>query len=164
MLYENEIDIPFYHVNTGYHHLETHELGIRLQERYRIKVKTFRPETSVEDYEAANGQVYRQNPGRCCHDRKYEVMRRIAPSLKAWIVGIRRDQSRLHAGSSILDWDERFGLIRIAPLARWTKGCVWEKIHRERIPYHSLLDQGYIQVSCAPCTATDLSDELMTSG
>ena len=160
MLSENEIDIPLYHVDTGYHFLETHELGFELQNRYDIKIERFSPETTVEEYEAANGLVYQFNPERCCHDRKYEVLHQIAPELNAWICGIRRDQCRSRAGLPIIDWDERFGVVRIAPLARWSKQCIWEKVRRDRIPYHPLLDQGYSSVTCAPCTHSDFSDEL----
>ena len=159
ILAENNIGVPFYHVDTGYHFLETHELGLELQNRYGIQIDRFSPESSVEEFEATHGSLYRHDPGRCCHERKYNVLKQIAPGLKAWICSTRRDQYRSHAGMPVIDWDERFGIIRIAPLARWTKQSVWEKIRREKIPYNPLFDQEYSKIDCAPCTHRDFVDD-----
>lgn len=47
---------------------------------------------------------------------------------------------------------KRFGLIRIAPLVRWNKRMLWEKIQAEKIPYNKLYDMGYEYVDCMRCT------------
>ena len=42
--------------------------------------------------------------------------------------GIRRDQSTDRAGAPIVGWDKKFGLVKISPLANWTKKDVWKLI------------------------------------
>lgn len=39
---------------------------------------------------------------------------------KVWIIGSRRDQNACLRRLPIVSWNERFGIIRIAPLAHWT--------------------------------------------
>ena len=46
----------------------------------------------------------------------------------AWISAIRRDQSAARANSPIVGWDAKFELVKINPLANWTKKDVWTYI------------------------------------
>jgi phosphoadenosine phosphosulfate reductase len=73
--------------------------------------------------------------------------------------GIRRDQSTDRATAPIVGWDHRFGVVKISPLATWTKAMVWELIVRENIPYNPLHDQGYVSIGCWPCTRSVTVDE-----
>ncbi len=66
--------------------------------------------------------------------------------------GIRRDQSPDRAKAPIVGWDKKFGLVKISPLANWTKKDVWKLITDEDIPYNPLHDQGYTSIGCWPCT------------
>jgi phosphoadenosine phosphosulfate reductase len=66
--------------------------------------------------------------------------------------GIRRDQSPDRAHAPIVGWDHKFGVVKISPLANWTKAKVWDLIVRENIPYNPLHDQGYMSIGCFPCT------------
>ena len=62
--------------------------------------------------------------------------------MHAWMSGIRRDQSADRAQAAIVGWDKKFGLVKISPLANWTKKDVWKRITDEGIPYNPLHDQG----------------------
>ena len=44
------------------------------------------------------------------------------------------------------------GIVKVNPLADWSRQQVWDYIHAHDVPYHSLLDQGYTSIGCAPCT------------
>ena len=66
--------------------------------------------------------------------------------------GIRRDQGPTRADTPIVRWDKKFGLVKISPLATWTKNDVWKRILDEEIPYNPLHDQGYPSIGCWPCT------------
>ena len=46
----------------------------------------------------------------------------------AWATGVRRDQSPTRADTPIVKWDKKFGLVKISPLACWTKKDVWKRI------------------------------------
>ena len=66
--------------------------------------------------------------------------------------GIRRDQSADRRKAPIVGWDKKFNLVKISPLANWTKQDVWKLIVDEDIPYNPLHDQGYTSIGCWPCT------------
>jgi phosphoadenosine phosphosulfate reductase len=72
--------------------------------------------------------------------------------MHAWMSGIRRDQSADRAQAKIIGWDKKFGLVKISPLANWTKKDVWQRISDESIPYNPLHDQGFPSIGCWPCT------------
>jgi phosphoadenosine phosphosulfate reductase len=142
-----------FNLDTGYQFKETLELRDRIAARYGVEVALERPATSVEDYERVNGgPLYRTDPDRCCGDRKIAVVRRVLRRFDAWMSGIRRDQSPDRAHVPIVGWDHKFGVVKISPLANWTKAKVWDLIVRESIPYNPLHDQGYMSIGCFPCT------------
>ncbi len=142
-----------FNLETGYQFPETLHLRDRIAQRYGIEVAFEHPETSVEEYERLHGgPLYRSDPNRCCGDRKLAVIRRVLSRFAAWMSGIRRDQSPDRAESPIVGWDEKFGVVKVSPLANWTKARVWDAIVKHDIPYNPLHDAGYMSIGCAPCT------------
>jgi len=73
--------------------------------------------------------------------------------LRAWITAIRRDQTAARANAGMVERDQRFDLIKINPLARWSSEDVWEYIGKYDVPYNLLYDHGYESIGCAPCTS-----------
>lgn len=59
----------------------------------------------------------------------------------------------------MVGWDPKFGLVKISPLANWTRADVWKRILEEKIPYNPLHDRGYPSVGCRPCTRSVMFDE-----
>jgi phosphoadenosine phosphosulfate reductase len=59
--------------------------------------------------------------------------------------------------------DRRVGqaisLVKVSPLANWTKNDVWKLITDHDIPYNPLHDQGYASIGCHPCTRAVLFGE-----
>ena len=154
MLSRIERRVSVFNLETGYQFAETLELRDRLAAKYGIEIELRRPKLTVTQYEAQHGgPLYKTNPDQCCFDRKIVVLREAVVDMHAWISGIRRDQSSGdRAGASIVGWDHKFGLVKINPLANWTKGDVWSLITKEEIPYNPLHDKGYPSVGCWPCT------------
>ncbi|MEX2316770.1 MAG: phosphoadenylyl-sulfate reductase [Pirellulales bacterium] len=142
-----------FNLETGYQFQETLDLRDRIAEKYGIEVDLLQPELSVPEYEALHGgPLYKTNPNQCCFDRKIKTLRRASEVMHAWMSGIRRDQSADRAQASIVGWDKKFGLVKISPLANWTKKDVWKRITDENIPYNPLHDQGFPSIGCWPCT------------
>ncbi|MFM8890734.1 MAG: phosphoadenylyl-sulfate reductase, partial [Planctomycetia bacterium] len=138
-----------FNLETGYQFKETLELRDRIARRYGIEVSLERPAVSVEDYERLHGgPLHGSDPNRCCADRKIAVIRRVLTGFDAWMSGIRRDQSTDRSVAPIVGWDRKFGVVKVSPLATWTKAKVWEAIVREEIPYNPLHDQGYMSIGC----------------
>jgi len=142
-----------FNLETGYQFRETLELRDRIAEKFGIEVDLLEPELSVAEYELLHdGPLYQTNPDQCCFDRKIKPLERAAQVMHAWMSGIRRDQSPDRARAAIVGWDKKFGLVKISPLANWTKKDVWKRITDEGIPYNPLHDQGFPSIGCWPCT------------
>ena len=149
-----------FNLETGYQFRETLELRDKIAKRYGIEVALERPATTVEEYERLHGgPLYRTDPDRCCGDRKIAVIRRVLVDFDAWMSGIRRDQSPDRATAPIVGWDHKFGVVKVSPLANWTKAQVWDAIVKEDVPYNPLHDKGYVSIGCQPCTRAISNDE-----
>jgi phosphoadenosine phosphosulfate reductase len=153
MLAEVAPQTPIFNLDTGYQFAETLELREQIKRRYGIAVEMKQPETTVEQYEQQHGgPVYRTNPDQCCFDRKVKVLEQAAAGMQAWASAIRRDQSPDRATAPIVGWDKKFNLVKVSPLANWTKQQVWGFITKHDVPYNPLHDQGYTSIGCWPCT------------
>src|SRR6056297_1190848 len=160
MLAEVAPQTPVFNLETGYQFPETLALREQVKERYGIEVEFKYSDTTVEEYEAAHGgPVYKSNPNQCCFDRKLRVLHEAAKGQYAWASAIRRDQSPDRAKAPIVGWDRKFQLVKVSPLANWTKKDVWSLISKADIPYNPLHDRGYPSVGCWPCTRSVLPGE-----
>lgn len=153
MLGEINPKVHVFNLDTGYQFPETLELRERIAERYGIHVEMKQAETTVPEYEALHGgPLYKTNPDQCCKDRKVVVLKKAVLGFRAWMSAIRRDQSPDRAVVPIVGWDKKFRLVKISPLANWTKKEVWTLITKQDVPYNPLHDQGYPSIGCWPCT------------
>ena len=153
MLAEIAPETPIFNLDTGYQFKETLELCERVRERYGIDVELKKPELTVQQYESLHGKpLYESNPSQCCFDRKIKVLHKAVRGMHAWASAIRRDQSSDRAKTPIVGWDKKFQLVKVSPLANWTKKQVWDMILEHDIPYNPLHDQGYTSIGCWPCT------------
>lgn len=153
MLARIEPRVYVFNLDTGYQFPETLETGKRIAEKCGITIDYLRPDLTVEEFEAVHGgAIYRTDSNQCCYERKIQVLHRVARQYDAWMSGIRRDQSPHRARAPIVGWDQKFGLVKISPLANWTKHDVWKRVARDKVPYNPLHDQGYPSVGCWPCT------------
>jgi phosphoadenosine phosphosulfate reductase len=160
MLSEIAPETPVFNLETGYQFAETLQLREQVKQRYGIEVEFKYPETTVAEYEAAHGgPVYKSDPNQCCFDRKLKVLHAAAKGQYAWASAIRRDQSVDRAAAPIVGWDRKFQLVKISPLANWTKQQVWSMITTEKIPYNPLHDKGYQSIGCQPCTRATMVGE-----
>jgi phosphoadenosine phosphosulfate reductase len=153
MLAEIDPDIRIFNLDTGYQFAETLELRERIKRRYGIEVEFIRPELTVAEYEAEHGgPMYRHRPDQCCHDRKILPLRRAVAGYSAWVSAIRGDQTRDRAAARVVQWDAKFGLVKVNPLLAWTKKDAWKFILDHEVPYNPLHDRGYPSIGCWPCT------------
>lgn len=153
MLAEIAPQTPVFNLDTGYQFDETIELRNLVKRKYGIDVELKKPELTVDEYESLHGgPVYNRDPAQCCGDRKLRVLANAAMDYGAWASAIRRDQSPDRAQAPIIGWDKKFGLVKVSPLANWSKQDVWKLISEAKIPYNPLHDQGYKSIGCRPCT------------
>ena len=160
MLAEVAPETPIFNLETGYQFKETLELREEVLHRYGIEVELKRPELTVEQYEAKHGgPLYQTDPDQCCFDRKIKLLNAATVDMDAWTSAIRRDQSADRARAPIVGWDKKFKLVKVSPLANWTKQDVWKTIADHNIPYNPLHDQGFTSIGCWPCTRSVMFGE-----
>ena len=51
-----------------------------------------------------------------------------------------------------IEWDAKFGLVKINPIVDWTSKQVWRYIHDHDVPYNALHNQDYPSIGCTHCT------------
>jgi len=148
-----EPGVRVFNLDTGYQFAETLDVRERIKARYGIAVEYVRPATTVAEYEAEHGgPLYGHRPDQCCQDRKILPLKKALVGYDAWISAIRADQTRDRAQAAVVQWDAKFGLVKVNPLLRWTKKTVWDFVHAHDVPYNALHDQGYPSIGCWPCT------------
>ena len=153
LLAQIEPGVRVINLETGYQFPETLKLRERIRERYGITVELIRPELTVAEYEAEHGgPLHVHRPDQCCHDRKVLPLRRAIAGYDAWLSGIRRDQTEHRRAAGVVQWDAKFGLVKVNPLLTWTFRDVWGFIHKNKVPYNPLHDRGYPSIGCWPCT------------
>lgn len=132
---------------------ETYDLIDRVEERYGIKIERILSELSPEEQEREFGpKLWARNPDQCCSLRKVEPLRRKLSTLDAWMTAIRRGQTADRAGAKKVDWDPKFNLVKINPLADWTHQMVWNYIVKHDVPYNPLHNRNYPSIGCTHCT------------
>lgn len=156
-------------------HAETLALIGQLEARYGIKVDVYQPDAAVAAaFVAENGTdaMYKSLGLRktCCDFRKMEPLARALDGKKAWITGLRREQSNARAEVHDVEQQqitvngEATTRAKINPLADWTWGDVWHFIAQENIPYNPLHDAFFPSIGCAPCTRAVTLGEDFRSG
>jgi len=153
MLAEIQPGVRIFNLETGYQFAETLALREQIRQRYGIEVEYVRSELNVVEYEQKHGgPLYVLDPDRCCRDRKLVPLRRAVEGMRAWISAIRKDQTADRGRASVVQWDAKFGLVKVNPLLGWTKKDVWTFVLKNDIPYNPLHDLGYPSIGCWPCT------------
>ena len=146
-------DVRVFNLETGYQFPETLALRETILERYGIAVDFVHSRESVTDMEKRlGGPIYHRDPDECCRIRKIVPLREALSGHDAWISAIRRDQTPDRSGAGIVEWDSKFNLVKVSPLANWTRAEVWAYVHINEVPYNPLHEKGFPSIGCWPCT------------
>jgi phosphoadenosine phosphosulfate reductase len=158
-------DFRIFTMDTEYFFPETYALMEEIERRYGLRIERVRSLLSPEEQAQAYGpELWKRDADRCCNLRKVEPLRRKLAGLSAWITGIRRDQTSARATANKIQWDEKFGLVKLNPLADWSEAKVWRYIRDHDVPYNPLHDEGYRSIGCTHCTRAVLAGEDGRSG
>jgi len=159
MAYELDAEVKVFSVDTGRLPEETFELVEQLRDRYpglRLELLLPNPEHVAGMVERHGPNLfYRQVEHRllCCQVRKVIPLTRHLAGLDAWITGLRRDQWASRTDIRKIEIDHDHGaIVKLNPLAEWTKRDVWAYLGEHDVPVHGLYAQGYTSIGCAPCT------------
>jgi phosphoadenosine phosphosulfate reductase len=146
-------DFRLFTIDTEFLFTETYNLMDRIEEKYGIAIESVYSTLSPEEQQREHGEaLWTRNPDLCCNLRKVEPLRRKLGELSAWITSIRRDQTSVRSGAKRIEWDAKFGLVKVNPIVDWTSKQVWRYIHDHDVPYNALHDQDYPSIGCTHCT------------
>src|SRR5258708_31714487 len=100
---------------------ETLRLIEQVEARYCISVERVRPALTPETQGVLCGpELWKRNPDLCCYIRKIDPLRAKLAALHAWVTSIRRNQTPERAAIGKIEWDARFNLVKVNPLADWS--------------------------------------------
>ena len=146
-------DLKVFTGDTEFLFPETYDLMDRVEEKYSIKVERIYSRLTPEEQKRQFGpQLWARDPDQCCNLRKVEPLRRKLATLDAWVTAIRRGQTAERATVGKIDWDAKFNLVKVSPIANWTREMVWKYALRHGVPYNRLHDQNYPSIGCTHCT------------
>jgi len=145
-------------LDTGRLPEETYRCAAEAERQLGVQVEWYFPDTARVEKLVRDGGVYSfrnslEARRECCQVRKVEPLGRALRGLKAWVTGLRRDESTTRRDLELVEVDEAHGgIVKINPLAAWTERQVREYTERHRLPYNSLYDRGYRSIGCECCT------------
>ena len=140
-------------LDTGYHFAET--IGTRdwISGVMPITLVNVRAPQTVAEQDAEYGpELHQRDPDLCCSLRKVKPLAQALAGYAAWGSGVRRDESPTRAGTKVVDWDAKRGMVKVNPLAAWTQDDVDAYVAEHQVPVNPLQEIGYASIGCAPCT------------
>jgi phosphoadenosine phosphosulfate reductase len=158
MLVQIRPDVRVFSLDTGRLPEETYRCAAEAERQLGVQVEWYFPDTARVEKLVRDGGVYSfrnslEARRECCQVRKVEPLGRALRGLKAWVTGLRRDESTTRRDLELVEVDEAHGgIVKINPLAAWTERQVREYTERHRLPYNSLYDRGYRSIGCECCT------------
>jgi len=149
-------DVPILFLETGFHFAETLAFKERLTELLGLNVMDLVGEYTVERQAAAFGpRLYERDSNLCCELNKVIPFDRALRHFDAWMTSMRRDSTWTRKGTPIVsrtELESATTILKINPIANWTRRDAWAYLKRYELPHNPLYDLGYASIGCAPCT------------
>lgn len=154
---EAGIDVEILTLDTGRLFGETLDLWAETEERYRVSIRALAPDgPALQALLLADGPLgFRRSVEArqaCCGIRKVEPLGRALDGAAGWLTGLRSDQSAARARTPFAVRDEDRGILKINPLADWSRPDVERYVERHGVPANPLHARGFPSIGCAPCT------------
>jgi phosphoadenosine phosphosulfate reductase len=143
--------LPVLFLDTGFHFPETIAFRDQLVKALGLNLRVLHCRIERDAFMRCYGTLYRSDPDLCCYLNKVEPLARALAGQKAWIAGIRRDQTAARRATRVLELGAD-RVYKISPLAAWTAGQVDAYVRAHGLPVHPLTPQGYASIGCKPCT------------
>jgi phosphoadenosine phosphosulfate reductase len=131
-------------LDTGDHFAETIEFCQRVSTEWSLRITTTRP--------GDEAQAWPCGTDRCCELRKVAPLAQALRSRSAWITAAKRVDASSRTTMKTLMWDEKFGLVKVNPLALWSDDDVVYYLNEHDLELHPLWAEGYTSIGCATTT------------
>lgn len=143
--------LPVTFIDTGFLFAETLAYRDELVAKLGLTLNVVRPDIARASFDATYGtEIQREDPDFCCGVNKVLPIAPLKARARAWVSGLRRDQSRTRADVAILETEGH--LVRVHPIATLRAADVAAYLERHRIAEHPLVARRYLSIGCAPCT------------
>ena len=144
-------------LDTGRLYPETYDVWAQTEDAFGLRIRAYAPDRAAEeDFVAREGiNGFRHSIAArqaCCGFRKVEPLARALAGAAAWLTGLRAGQSSARADTPLAEADARRGLMKVNPLADWSRADVEAYVRDNAVPYNVLHDRGFPSIGCAPCT------------
>lgn len=170
LLLKARADAPVFLLDTGRLHQETYDLVEHARRHYGRGFTVYAPQARLLEgllTEYGPNSFYESVEARkaCCRVRKVEPLARALEGMRAWLTGLRREQSVTRTALPIVEADEAHGgILQINPLAAWREEQVWSYVRAHGLPTNALHERGFPSVGCAPCTRAVQKGEDVRAG
>ncbi|MSQ12220.1 MAG: phosphoadenylyl-sulfate reductase [Dehalococcoidia bacterium] len=145
--------VRVFYTDTDFLFSETHELIETVKHRYGINPVGYKSRWTPEQQAKEFGEaLWSKDPDRCCWLRKVEPTGRALEGNRAWISGLRRDQGSTRAATPLVEWDSKYEVVKLNPMALWASKQVKEYIAANNVPVNALHARGYPSIGCTHCT------------
>jgi len=142
-----------FYLDTDLFFPETYALRDELAQRFGLSFTRVATSLSPDQQTEQHGpELWSRDPNLCCRLRKVEPLRAYLKDKKAWITGIRREQTPTRQNAKPIEWDQTNGLVKLNPLINWSQEQVWTYIYLFELPTNTLHIKGYPSIGCWPCT------------
>jgi phosphoadenosine phosphosulfate reductase len=146
------VDVLF--LETGYHFAETIGTRDAVELTYDVRIVNATAEHTVAQQDSLLGKdLFARDPNQCCALRKVAPLERTLSGYDAWVTGVRRIEAPTRANTPLVTYDEKFGLVKVNPIAAWSDEEMDDYIAEHGILVNPLVAEGYPSIGCAPCTA-----------
>ncbi|WP_040209295.1 phosphoadenylyl-sulfate reductase [Neobacillus jeddahensis] len=154
LIHQVKPDAHIVFLDTGLHFPETYEVIDKIEARFpTLRIERKLPKLTLDEQAAEYGSaLWKRDSNQCCNIRKVIPLRETLTAKRAWISGLRREQSPTRANTEFVNKDDKFENIKICPLIHWTWDEVWDYIKKKNLPYNTLHDHQYPSIGCFPCT------------
>lgn len=142
-------------LDTGFHFPETQAFRDQVVADWGLEMIQTAGPGARRTQDAEHGpELYRRDPDRCCWLNRVQPLQAALANLDGWLTGLRRDESPTRATTPLVQRQVLPGrtLLKVNPIARWTKTDLWHYVRQHGVPTHPLYERGYTSIGCAPCT------------
>ncbi len=157
LLSKRDGDIDVVTLDTGRLFPETYDLWAETERRFGRRIRAVYPHQAdleaLVERQGING-FYDSREARvaCCHVRKVEPLNRALAGARAWITGLRGDQSANRKSMGVVTFDTDRKLLKLNPLFDWSREQTLAFALANNVPVNRLHAKGFASIGCAPCT------------
>jgi phosphoadenosine phosphosulfate reductase len=152
------VSFPIFTLDTGLLFPETLELKKKLEDFYGWEIESINPDQTLAEQADSHGPaLWSRDPDLCCTMRKVLPLQSKLRDLDCWLTGLRRQQTSERSKIGVIELyarndAESSDMIKLNPMANWSREAVWDYIRQHQIPFNPLHTQGYHSIGCMTCT------------